>query len=38
MEAYSTETINVIAIDPIIPTKAVCHVKYLNVGLYFNFK
>ena len=29
----STETINVIEIEPIIPSNAVCHVKYLKVGL-----
>ena len=33
IEAYSTDTINVIDIDPTIPTRAVCHEKYLNVGL-----
>ena len=32
-EAYLTETINVIEIAPIIPINAVCHEKYLNVGL-----
>jgi hypothetical protein len=32
-DAYFTETINVIEIEPTIPIKAVCHEKYLNVGL-----
>ena len=31
--AYSTETINVIINELIMPNRAVCHVKYLNVGL-----
>ncbi len=31
--AYSTETINVIVNELIMPNRAVCHVKYLNVGL-----
>ncbi len=34
--AYSSETINVIAIEATIPTNAVCHEKYLKVGLKFN--
>ena len=32
IEAYSTEVINVIETEPIIPNKAVCQVKYLKVG------
>lgn len=35
IDAYSTETIKVIVMQPIIPSKAVCHEKYLKVGLKF---
>ena len=35
IDATSIETRNVIVIVLTMPSKAVCHVKYLNVGLFF---